>query len=288
MNLQELDLQYSPSKWSKRFSAEEVIDQHIAAATSASNDAKATIPSELGVPYGTKEGEKLDIFGGESLPKEAPILVYVHGGYWQSLERSISSYCVKPFYEAGIRVIVAGYDLAPTVKMDGIIEEIQNAAQYILNLASNLGSKSVWFAGHSAGAHLSATLLSSAWMDSLNPAHKVLLKGLILISGVFDLEPLLPIYVNDALAMTSKDAVKFSPMHFYVSCDVVNIKVLVAVGENDSPEFQRQSKDFANLLLSKGCSCDFFLVPTVDHFDIVEKLNFDGYELTQKIIKLIK
>ncbi|XP_046403132.1 kynurenine formamidase isoform X3 [Ischnura elegans] len=284
----ELDLQYSPSRWSKRLSADDVISQHINVATAASNEAKSNIPCELGVPYGTREGEKLDIFGGDSLPKESPILVYIHGGYWSSLDRTISSYCVKPFYAAGIRVVVVGYDLAPKVKLGEIIEEIQNAACYILDLASNLGSKSVWFSGHSAGGHLSAMLLSRAWMDSLSATHKVLLKGLILISGVYDLTPLLPIYVNEPLEMTRAEAVKWSPMYFDISPNAANVKIHVAVGENDSPEFQRQSKDFSNLLISKGFSCDFQLVPVVDHFDAVEKLNHDDYILTQKIINLIK
>ncbi|KAG8238716.1 hypothetical protein J437_LFUL015273 [Ladona fulva] len=288
MDLKELDLQYSPSRWSKRFEAERVIEEHMKIAEKASEEAKSSIPVEIGVQYGAKDGEKLDIFGGDYIPAGAPILAYVHGGYWQSLDRSISSYFVKPLFTSGICTVVVGYDIAPKAKMGEIIQEIRNAAEFILKMAVNLGSKSVWFAGHSAGAHLCSTLLARDWIESLQTNQRDLLKGLVLISGVYDLTPLINTYVNDPLGMTREDAEEYSPSLWNESIITQNVQVIIAVGQHDSPEFQRQSKEFYDKLVFKGNVAEYFLIPDVDHFDIVEKLNDCRFELTVKICNLLK
>ncbi|PNF33147.1 hypothetical protein B7P43_G14454 [Cryptotermes secundus] len=188
----------------------------------------------------------LDVFGGQSLSHDAPILVYIHGGYWQELNRDMSAYCVMPQYQSGIRVIIVGYDLTPKVKLSEIVEEIKEAAEYILNMAAKFGARSVWFCGHSAGAHLVAMLLFSGWLDQLDDNMCCTVKGFVLISGIYDLTPLVSTYINDALKLSSEEARSLSPMLLNITSPLMTkLKVLVAVGEHDSLQFQRQSCEFA-------------------------------------------
>ncbi|KAJ9584046.1 hypothetical protein L9F63_021623, partial [Diploptera punctata] len=202
-------------------------------------------PVKVGVRYGPKDGQLLDVFGGQTLPEDAPVLVYVHGGYWQDLSRELSAYCVLPQYECGTRVIVVGYDLAPSVSVNDIIKEIEEAATYIVNEAFTRRSKSVVFCGHSAGAHLISMLLLSGWMDTLDTEVQHMVKGFVLISGVYDLTPLVHTYVNRVLSMNSDDAERCSPQLLQLSPVKTQLEVLIVVGEHESPEFHRQSKQFA-------------------------------------------
>ena len=92
---------------------------HLTALYYTSSDSRRvheTIPCDLHISYGERSGEKYDIFGAENLPLNSPIFIYIHGGYWQALDRSISAYCVPPLYNAGCVVVIVGYDLAPTGK----------------------------------------------------------------------------------------------------------------------------------------------------------------------------
>ncbi|GFG29905.1 hypothetical protein Cfor_09923 [Coptotermes formosanus] len=257
----------------------------------ASDAAKREVPLDCGVRYGPNEGQLLDVFGGLLLPDDAPILVYIHGGYWQELSRDLSAYCVVPQYQSGIRVIVVGYDLAPRVKLSEIVEEIKQAAECIFNMASKLGVRSVWFCGHSAGAHLVAMLLFSGWLDQLDDSVRHLAKGFVLISGIYDLTPLVSTYINDALKLSRQaleEARSLSPMLLDIhTLAVTKLRVLVAVGEHDSCEFQRQSSEFTEKLRQHGQQVDFMTVTGVDHFNIVENLQLEDFLLTKTIAGLV-
>merc|ERR1712071_366202 len=205
-----LDDEYSPRIWSKRGTGDWVLNNHIKLVTEVSAQVRETVPCDLDVPYGTREGEKFDIFGANTLPQDAPVYVHIHGGYWQDLERCISSYCVTPLYNAGNIVVIIGYDLTPKVQFEDIIGEIQSAISTVLKWAADRGSRCVIIGGHSAGSHLTAMLLHSSWWRE--ERHFQLIRGLVHISGVFDLTPLVETYVNAPLKLDNETAKKFSPM----------------------------------------------------------------------------
>ncbi|GBP79291.1 Kynurenine formamidase [Eumeta japonica] len=139
--LADLDREYSPSAWSRRFdSAQEVIQHHIKFVTDASEDAANSMPHKLEIEYGPTPGQRLDIFGTD-LPNDSPILVYVHGGYWQELSREVSRYPAKPLRAARVKTVVVGYDLCPTATLPEIVGQIQNAAKFVFEYAEKMGSK---------------------------------------------------------------------------------------------------------------------------------------------------
>lgn len=290
LSKQALEDEYSPRLWSKRGTGEWVLNNHIKLVTEVSAQVKETIPCDLDVPYGIREGEKFDIFGANTLPQDAPVFIYIHGGYWQDLERCISSYCVAPLYAAGNVVVVVGYDLTPKVEMNDIIAEIQTAVSTVLKWASERQCTSVVIGGHSAGSHLAAMLLHSSWCH--NEPHFQLIRGLVHISGVFDLTPLVNTYVNEPLKLDSEKAKQMSPMFnldlLKQSPKLKTIRHLVVVGENDSAEFKRQSKTYSQALDAADMAVDTEEIPSVDHFDIVEKLQDADYWLTRRIVQLLK
>lgn len=107
----------------------------------------------LNISYGATEREKLDIFG-DNLPKDAPLFVFIHGGYWQEIDKDMSSFIVKQFVENSFRSIVVEYELCPKVTLEGIVDQIRTCFKWIGDYIQANGIKKICIAGHSAGAHL--------------------------------------------------------------------------------------------------------------------------------------
>ncbi|KAL4706873.1 hypothetical protein ACJJTC_010107 [Scirpophaga incertulas] len=268
----DLETEYSPSRWSCRFDTpREVLQYHEKLVSDASQLAIIRIPNKLEIEYGPSPGQKLDILGTD-LPDNAPILVYIHGGYWQALSREISRYPAQPLYHANVKTMVLGYDLCPAVTLVEIIEQIQTATKFVFDYASKMGSKGVYFAGHSAGAHLIAKLLANGdFIESL--PGKELLQGAFLISGVYDLRDLVRTSVNQALQLPDEWAVSLSPMFDdYKKLYRRNMRIYIIAGENDSPTFKKQSREFYEHLLKVSRTKNMYLEikDGMDHFNIVE------------------
>merc|ERR1712106_73706 len=194
---------------SKRYSDDTIIGAHVEDATKYSQEAKQDVTVRQDVVYGEKPRMKLDIFG-EDLPKENSIVVWVHGGYWQELHKDLSAYLVKPLYEQGVLTVVMGYDLAPQVSVEEIVEEILTGLSWVYETALSRGSKGVVLAGWSAGGHLITQALScwptierkSKFSSIKIPAIgdvRLLFRGVVPVSGVFDMRPLVKTYVNQPL-----------------------------------------------------------------------------------------
>ncbi|KFQ13497.1 Kynurenine formamidase, partial [Leptosomus discolor] len=140
--------------------------------------------------------------------------------------------------------------------------------------------RGVYLCGHSAGAHLAAMVLSTDWMEyGVVPD----IKGAVLVSGVYDLEPILHTYVNDVLNMSREVAHRNSPMlHITPAMPAAAAcEVLVAVAQHDSPEFRRQSQEYSQALRAAGWTVSMLDLAGMDHFDIIEKLSEESYVLTQ-------
>lgn len=205
---------------------------------------------------------------------ENPIMVYIHGGYWQMLNKDISAYCVAPLVENRFRVIILDYALCPSVTLEEIVCQIKKAARIIFAYAERTSAKSVSFCGHSAGAHLIACLLEDN--DIMSIPNINLLTSVFLISGIYDLNPIRYLeYVNpnNILSLNERNIQKLSPMFSnFEHLKNLNLKSFIYVAENDSVSFQKQSEQFYCHLKSNLESVKFEILPEVDHFDIVENL----------------
>ncbi|CAH1725005.1 unnamed protein product [Aphis gossypii] len=275
---------YSPSLWCKRMHPDTVVNKHIEIVQFISEQIKkSSYRVTANIRYGPGDQQLLDVYENE-LTSLDYTFVYIHGGYWQDLNKDISAYCVEPLVNAGIRVVIPGYDLAPKVTLCNIVEEVHQLLSYLKDC---LKYKNIWLGGHSAGAHLAASMIHPELIESIG------VKGFILISGIFDLNPLLETSINKALRLNKKTCLQLSPLNNLHGLDFTHImtqicvKVLVVYAENDSPAFHFQSKQLAKLLDKLGLEVIEERINGVDHFDIVENLSNKDYSLTKTIINFI-
>lgn len=241
----------------------------------------------LNVSYGDSFRQKLDIFGAD-LPKTSPILVYIHGGYWQALEKYSSAYAVKPYVEKGSKVIVVDYDLCPQVTLEELIEQIRKCMVFILNYANENGVQSVSVSGHSAGAHVMSFLVDQDFKKRVGKSFE-LFDCFYFISGVYCLKELRnteSVNKDNLLSISDENVEQLSPMCLeYGHLAESKIKLYIIVGENDPPTFIQQTNEFHGKLSDLKAKSEQILVNEVDHFDIVEKLCHENYLISQLIIQ---
>ncbi|XP_016914306.1 kynurenine formamidase isoform X3 [Apis cerana] len=282
---------YSPSKWSKRFDQMQILSNYCKFSKEVTENARKTLKCELDIPYGTTKGTKYDIYGTD-LPKDSPIFIFIHGGYWQEGSKDVSAYAAPVFVNKGIKVITIGYDLCPNVKLRDIISQIKTAIAHILKSASSLKCRNVWISGHSAGAHLASSILyDKLWLDEMTKhEYLYLLKGIVLISGIFNLEPLVNTSNNTALKLTKNeiDAYSFTTLNIKNNTSIQGLKVIVTNGECDSPVFINESRECAQKLITMVDNVQYILLrENIDHFDIVENLTNEEFILTKLILRNI-
>ncbi|XP_055096722.1 kynurenine formamidase isoform X2 [Symphalangus syndactylus] len=289
LRLQELENQYCPSRWVVRLGAEESLRTYSQIGIEATARARATRKSLLHVPYGDGEGEKVDIYFPDESAEALPFFLFFHGGYWQSGSKDESAFMVDPLTAQGVAVVIVAYDIAPKGTLDQMVDQVTRSIAFVQKrYPSNEG---IYLCGHSAGAHLAAMMLLANWTK-----HGVTpnLKGFFLVSGVFDLEPIVYTSQNVALQLTLEDAQRNSPQLKVAQAQPVDptCRVLVVVGQFDSPEFHRQSWEFYQVLpaqtLCQGeWKASFEELHDVDHFEIIENLTQKDNVLTQIILKTI-
>ncbi|NXE69978.1 KFA formamidase, partial [Calcarius ornatus] len=260
--------------------------------------ARASGQTLLHVPYGDGDGEKLDIYfptepcdsecrgggdgrgrgpGGHRLTPLCcaafPALVYIHGGYWQCLSKDDSGFAAPPLVSRGVAVVAVGYDIAPKGRMDTMVLQVRRSLAFLQERYPSI--RGIYLCGHSAGAHLAAMVLSTDWTE-----FRVVpdIKGAVLVSGLYDLEPILHTYVNDALSMSREVAQRNSPVRLVTPAALAACEVLVAGRWSWAPCWAPLSPQ---ALRAAGWSVSLLDLAAVDHFDVIERLSEDSYVLTQ-------
>ena len=169
-------------------------------------------PCTLDVSYGSSAGEKLDIFPAHA--KNAPVVVFIHGGYWRSLDKSDHSFVAPAFTAQGACVVAVNYDLCPAVTIPEITMQMVRALAWTYrNIAQHGGNPNrITVIGHSAGGHLAAMMLACLWKAYATDLPVDLVKNALSISGLYDLEPLRHApNVKDSLKLTPAQVRKASP-----------------------------------------------------------------------------
>ncbi|MDO9711902.1 alpha/beta hydrolase [Paracraurococcus lichenis] len=213
---------------------------------------------DLDIPYGAGERERLDLFrpgpGGDW-----PVALFLHGGYWQALDRSFFSHLAHGFLAHGVALAVPSYDLCPQVTLAAIVQQMRAAAAL---LHRRFGRK-LLATGHSAGGHLTAMLMATDWraLDPHLPAD--LVPAGLPISGVFELAPLLPTTIGAGLRLSREEARALSPRYL----PSPGFPLHAVVGGAESGEFLRQTRDFA---AAWGGTAE--VLPGADHFTVLAPL----------------
>ena len=276
MSQAKVEQEYSPS------SCVDDIMVYINDYISHSNAVQDQLSYQSNLAYGNHIGELLDYFPAHN---DGPLLVYIHGGYWQELSKSESCLMAPGLLEQGTSVAVIDYTLAPQASINHMIAQCCRAVAWLVSQAKELGfdRNKVVIAGSSAGGHLCASVLQAA-QQSLHGLGPQSISGAILLSGVYDLRPLVATTINDALMLTTEDATDLSPGLYsnrgFPPC-------IMAYGSNETQEFKRQSQEYHLQLLSDGVNSQCFEVAERNHFDIVFDLALQGSSINQQIQRLI-
>ena len=224
---------------------------------------------QLDLAYGKSEREKLDlILPGNNGPNA--INLYFHGGYWMSRTKSDQTFLARPFVESGVAFGLVEYDLIPDVRMADIIDQCRKAVVWIFENAENINvdKDRIFVSGHSAGGHLTSMLMATDW-GSYSGGSANLIKGGCAISGIYELTPVQLSYMQKILGFSAHEVTNFSPIRFV---EVPSIPFIIAVGQKESEEFCRQSRDFTNEWNARGANCTYLEVSNCNHFNILENL----------------
>jgi arylformamidase len=207
--------------------------------------ARARMQGRLDQPYGLGDREAMDLFLPERPGAQAaPVLVWIHGGYWRALDKQAQSFVAEPYVAAGALVAVPGYALCPGVTVEHIVRQLVRALAWLHARLPRYGAdpRRLVVAGHSAGAQLAAMLLLCRWREVDTRLPDRLACGGLALSGVFDLEPLrhAPFLAAD-LALSRERARRLSPLRLPAPA----VPLHAYVGAEESAAFVAQSRRLA-------------------------------------------
>jgi arylformamidase len=227
------------------------------------------------MPYGPGARNGIDFFEGDGA---GPIVVFIHGGYWQAFDGSSFSHLAAGLNAHGIGVAIPSYDLCPAVTVDQIIRQMRHASRELARLGRPL-----IISGHSAGGHLAACLLATDWpaFDASLPPDLVI--AAYAISGLFDLGPLVKTSLNNAMRLDESAAREASPLFWaapgHGSLDAV-------VGANESAEYFRQSREIVEVWGAAGLPTRFGTVPDANHITAIAPLADPGSPMVLRLKQL--
>jgi arylformamidase len=231
-------------------------------------------PSRCDLRYGERPRATLDYFPGGR--PNAPLFVFIHGGYWQRNEKERFSFTALGPLAHGVNVAVPGYTLAPDARLTDIVAEIRAALTFLADRAGELSfdPSKIFIGGWSAGGHLTAAVVS-------HPA----VRGGIPISGIFDLEPIALGVLNDKLQLSADEIVRLSPQR-----NIPNSSppLVLFVGGDELPELKRQSEDYAAACRARGLPVSLDALPGRHHFSILDELAKPDGALTRALRELIR
>jgi arylformamidase len=239
---------------------------------------KAEENAELGLSYGTSARQKVDLFFPDATG-HTPLALFVHGGYWRSLDASTFSHVSAGLNARGVAVAVAGYDLCPDVTIGQIISQIRTACLFLWR---RFGQRLMVY-GHSAGGHLAACMVATDWKKFDPKAPIDLVPAGYSISGVFDLTPLIKTAMNVDLRLDDTEVARISPMYWPVTRGRVFDAV---VGGQESSEFLRQSHIITDNWRQRGIETRYEEVPGANHFTVVDPLSDPNSAMTARCAEL--
>ena len=234
----------------------------------ASAHARENAACRIDVAYGEGPNETLDVF--PAAQPGAPVLVFIHGGWWRSLDKRDHSFIAPAFTQAGAMVVLPNYALCPSVTIEAIALQMAQALAWTFRHAAQYGGdpQRIVVAGHSAGGHLAAMLLCCRWLQVGLDLPEQLVMSALSVSGLFDLEPVSETpFLQADLHLSSASAKRLSPALFPPPAGAL----YATVGANESEEFLRQNRLIREAWGERAVPvCQ--TVPGTNHLDVLHQL----------------
>lgn len=257
-----LDRAYDQTQWAPN-------QQEVLARRAAAGDAvRARLGEPRRFPYGPTSIEQLDLYAAAR--PDAPIMVFLHGGAWRGGEARSQAFIAETFVDAGAHLVVPDFAVVMDVGLDGMVDQVRRAVAWVATHAAQFGGDParLYVGGHSSGGHLAGNVLVTDWARDFGlPAD--LVKGGLCMSGMYDLEPVRLSARSSYVKFDDRIEHELSPIRHLsrLRCPVV-----VAYGERDSPEFQRQSREWAEALRAIGRLERLIVGDGLNHFEMPETL----------------
>ena len=229
---------------------------------------RAELSCETNIAFGPKPEERLDFFPAKT--PNAPIFVFIHGGYWRALDASDSSFMARTFVEAGSAVVAINYELAPQATLTEIVRQCRAALAWIAHNAARLNGDAtrIHVSGSSAGGHLGGMMIAPGWASEYG-LHDGFIQSASLFSGLYDLAPVRLSNCNDWVRLDAQEAARLSPLHHLPARPM---PLVISYAPNETEEFKRQSETYASACAAKGMAVEIVLEPGTNHFALPMRL----------------
>jgi arylformamidase len=248
-----------------------------------SGAARARMDIAADCRFGPSPAETLDFY--PTARNNAPLLVFIHGGYWRSLDKQDFSFLASAFVDTGVAVAMPNYGLAPATPIADMVRQMLGALSWLYRNASRhrVDARRIVVAGHSAGAHLAAMMLAADWPRWAPDLPADLLRGAVCISGLYDLRPLVhATFLKDDLGLDPAAARFASPVRYRPRRA---IPLITAVGAEESAEFQRQNRLIRHAW--RHCFREDVRLPGRHHLAAVEALGDPAQPLFHAALHLL-
>jgi arylformamidase len=243
--------------------------------------------AQLDLPYGDGAGETLDAYApAQPVAGGAPVLVFIHGGYWRAMDKAEHAFIAPVFNAAGVLVLVPNYALCPAVTVEHIALQMATMLAWVWRNAAALGGdpSRIALVGHSAGGHLATMLLNCRWKTFAPDLPAQPVTGALSISGLYDLEPLRhTASIQADLRLTPNAVARLSPAFF---ARPKGAKLYAVVGLDESDEFRRQNsliRDVWGPTAVPVCET----IPGADHFTVLNPLADPASRLHELALRLL-
>ncbi|MEI7968638.1 MAG: alpha/beta hydrolase [Betaproteobacteria bacterium] len=258
--------------------------QHFDRWTRLSKSARDELDCDLDIAYGDHPMEKIDIFRAEG--RSRALLMFIHGGYWRSMDKRDHSFIATELVKLGVTVALPNYALCPSVTVQDIVQQILRATAWLYRQKPRHGAigNSLYLAGHSAGGHLAAMMLAAQWPRYGTDLPEKTVEGALSISGVYDLTPLVHTpSINSDIRLTDDDAVRLSPAFMPPASDA---PLYVAVGGREIEGFTQQH----DLIKSRWASviAEDVPCPADNHFSILDTFAKPESDLFRAALRMMK
>lgn len=238
------------------------------------------------IAYGNRPRETLDILFPDNRADQAPLHIFVHGGYWRSGDKADYRFVAETPLSAGAITALVEYDLMPGQRLPVLVDQLRRAVLWLQENAASFGAdpNRITVSGHSAGAHL-ASFLASKGKDETASLKLPDLKGLLLLSGIYDLSEIPDSFLRHEAAMTREEAASWSPLDASHRKGPTRI---IAYGANETPPFLNQATALDAKLRQETPPSRLLPIAAANHMSVVLEMVNESSDLRGTLIGLIK